>query len=228
MPGKIIVAIDGPSGAGKSTVSKRLADELGYVYIDTGAMYRAIGWKAVKLGVLPKEGPELAALCANTEVRLGLVDGEPKVYVDGEDVTGLIRTPEMSMTASAVSAQPSVRARLLELQRDMGRGGGVVLEGRDIGTVVFPDAGIKFFLVADVAERARRRYEELKAKGVDVDLAKTLEEVEKRDYDDSSRGIAPLVKADDALVVDTTKMTIDEVVAFMKARVEEAADRAGA
>ena len=221
MSKKIIIAIDGPSGAGKSTVSKLLADELGYIYIDTGAMYRAIGWKAVKEGVEPKEGQALKALCARTEVTLKRDGAGLRVYVDGIDVTGLIRTPEMSMMASAVSAQPCVRERLLELQRGMGRGGGVVLEGRDIGTVVFPDAEAKFFLVADVEERARRRYEELKAKGEAVELDRTLEEVKKRDHDDSSRDIAPLRKADDAVVVDTTGMRVREVVDFMRARVGE-------
>ncbi len=221
MSKKIIVAIDGPSGAGKSTVSKRLADELGYIYIDTGAMYRAIGWKVRKEGLDPVEDPGLRALCERTDVTLRQGGKELRVYVDGEDVTGLIRTPEMSMTASAVSAQPCVRARLLELQRELGKGGGVVLEGRDIGTVVFPGAQAKFFLVADIRERARRRFAELSAKGEAVDFERTLEEVIKRDYDDSHRDIAPLVKADDAVVLDTTHMDIEEVVRSMMAAVYE-------
>jgi len=226
---RIIVAIDGPSGAGKSTVSKLLAKALGYIYVDTGAMYRAIGWKAVKEGVTPKEGPELTALCERTEVTLRS-DGDRgvRVYVDGADVTDEIRTPAMSMMASAISAQPSVRARLLELQRAMGRQGGVVLEGRDIGTVVFPDAQAKFYLDADVKERAKRRYDELLARGEDVDFDRTVEEVARRDYDDSHRDIAPLKRADDALLVDSTKMSVDEVVAFMRAKVEEIARGLGA
>jgi cytidylate kinase len=218
---KIIIAIDGPSGAGKSTVSKLLADELGYIYIDTGAMYRAIGWKVRKEGLEPKEGPELRALCQRTEVALRREGNDLHVYVDGMDVTGLIRTPEMSMTASAVSAQPCVRDRLLELQRELGRGGGVVLEGRDIGTVVFPEAQAKFFLVADEGERARRRCAELAARGEKVDFESTLEDVRKRDHDDSHRDIAPLMKAADAVVVDTTPMGVLEVVRTMKALVEE-------
>jgi len=220
---KVIVAIDGPSGAGKSTVGKLLARELGYIYIDTGAMYRALGWKAVKEGVELKEGPELKELCARTDVTLRQDSGELRVYVDGEDVSPYIRTPEMSMVASAISAQPSVRARLLELQRQMGRGGGVVLEGRDIGTVVFPEARAKFYLDADPVQRAERRYTELKAKGEDVSLERIIEEVKKRDYDDSHRAIAPLKKADDAVVVDSSHMSPEEVVGFMKAKVLEAA-----
>lgn len=223
MAGKVIVAIDGPSGAGKSTVGKMLARELGYIYIDTGAMYRALGWKAVKEGVALKEGQGLRDLCARTDVTLKQDGGELRVYVDGEDVSPYIRTPEMSMAASAISAQPSVRARLLELQRRMGRGGGVVLEGRDIGTVVFPDAKAKFYLDADPVQRAERRYAELKAKGEDVSLERIIEEVKKRDYDDSHRAIAPLKKAGDAVVVDSSSMSAEEVVRFMKAKVKEVA-----
>jgi cytidylate kinase len=220
---QVIVAIDGPSGAGKSTVGKMLARELGYIYIDTGAMYRALGWKAVKEGVALKEGPELKDFCAHTDVTLRQDGGELRVYVDGEDVSPYIRTPEMSMAASAISAQPSVRARLLELQRQMGRGGGVVLEGRDIGTVVFPEAKAKFYLDADPVQRAERRYAELKAKGDDVSLERIIEEVKKRDYDDSHRAIAPLKKADDAVVVDSSRMSAEEVVSFMKAKIKEVA-----
>ena len=218
---KIIVAIDGPSGAGKSTVGKLLAKRLGYIYIDTGAMYRAIGLKAVREGVEPVEGPELKALCGRTDVRLEQGGGETRVLVDGEDVSREIRTPEMGMMASAISAQPCVRARLLELQREMGRRGGVVLEGRDIGTVVFPEAEAKFYLDADARERARRRYDEFRARGLDVDFDRTVEEVKKRDYDDSNRDIAPLKKAKDAVVVDSSSMSADEVVELMKEHVEK-------
>lgn len=219
---RIIIAIDGPSGAGKSTVSRRLAAELGYVYIDTGAMYRAMGWKAAELGVEPAEGKALRALCDTTDVGLGIEDGEARVYVDGRDVTGLIRTPEMSMMASAVSAQPCVRERLLELQRRMGRGGGVVMDGRDIGTVVFPDAELKFYLDADVEVRARRRQLELVTAGKKASLEDTMAEMKKRDEDDSSRPIAPLRKAPDAVVVDSTGMCVEEVVSFMKERARAA------
>lgn len=225
---QVIVAIDGPSGAGKSTVGKMLARELGYIYIDTGSMYRALGWKAVKEGVELKEGPELKELCARTDVTLKQEGGEIRVYVDGQDVSPFIRTPEMSMAASAISAQPSVRARLLELQRQMGRGGGVVLEGRDIGTVVFPEAKAKFYLDADPVQRAERRYTELKAKGEDVSLDRIIEEVKKRDYDDSHRAIAPLKKAEDAVVVDSSHMSAEKVVRLMKGLVEKAAEEPGA
>ncbi|MHB8172909.1 MAG: (d)CMP kinase, partial [Nitrospirota bacterium] len=160
---KPIIAIDGPSGAGKSTVGKMLAKELGYLYIDTGAMYRAIGLKAVRERLDLKEGDALRGLCARTEVKLVQGEGGLKVYLDNEDVSEAIRTPEMGMAASAVSAQPCVRKRLLQLQRRLGEGGGVVLEGRDIGTVVFPEAEVKFYLDADVEERARRRWLEFKA-----------------------------------------------------------------
>jgi cytidylate kinase len=162
-------------------------------------------------------------LCARTDVTLRQEGGELRVYVDGQDVSLFIRTPEMSMAASAISAQPSVRARLLELQRQMGRGGGVVLEGRDIGTVVFPEAKAKFYLDADPVQRAERRYTELKAKGEDVSLERIIEEVKKRDYDDSHRAIAPLKKADDAVVVDSSRMSAKEVVGFMKAKIKEVA-----
>ncbi len=220
---KLIVAIDGPSGAGKSTVGKLLARELGYLYIDTGAMYRAIGLKAVREGLELKEGDALRALCARTEVRLVQDVVGLKVYLDNEDVSETIRTPDMGMAASAVSAQPCVRERLLQLQRRLGEGGGVVLEGRDIGTVVFPEAGVKFYLDANVEERARRRWMEFKEKGIETDLQKTIEEVSKRDYDDSHRDIAPLKKARDAVVVDSSGMGIKDVVTLMKTKVLEVA-----
>jgi len=207
-----VIAIDGPSGAGKSTTARLLAERLGYVYIDTGAMYRAIGWKAKREGIDPSDEEKMADLCRRTEVTIRQVGKNPGFFVDGQDVTGEIRTPEMGMMASAVSKSPSVRARLLTLQRDLGRCGGVVLDGRDIGTVVFPDADAKFFLDASAEERGRRRYLELKAKGLEVDLMQITQEIRDRDSQDSGRSIAPLRRADDAVLIDSTTMGIDAVV----------------
>src|SRR3990172_10646500 len=157
----LVIAIDGPSGAGKSTVARRLAKRLGYTYIDTGAMYRAIGWKAKQEGIDPANETALAGLCGRIQVLLTNDSDDPRIAVDGIDVSEAIRTPEMGMMASAVSKSPAVRARLLSLQRDLGARGGVVMDGRDIGTVVFPDAEVKFYLDASPEERGRRRYREL-------------------------------------------------------------------
>lgn len=207
-----VIAIDGPSGAGKSTTARILAQRLGYIYIDTGAMYRSVGWKAKKERVDPADETALADLCGRTEVTIRMDNSDPRFFVDGHDVTGDIRTPEMGMMASAVSKSPAVRARLLTLQRELGRNGGVVMDGRDIGTVVFPDADLKFFLEAGAEERGKRRYLELKEKGMDVDLAQTTQEMRDRDLQDSGRSIAPLKKADDALLIDSSILSIDQVV----------------
>jgi cytidylate kinase len=208
----IVIAIDGPSGAGKSTVARILAKRLGYIYIDTGAMYRSIGWKAMKERLDPADENALADLCGRTEVTIKKDNSDPRFYVDGHDVTGEIRTPEMGMMASSVSKSPAVRDRLLTLQRELGKDGGVVMDGRDIGTVVFPDAERKFFLEASAEERGRRRYRELKEKGMDVDLARITQEIKDRDHQDSGRSIAPLRKADDALLIDSSLLSIDQVV----------------
>jgi cytidylate kinase len=210
-----IIAIDGPSGAGKSTIAKLLARRLGYTYIDTGAMYRAIGWKAKRDGVDPADEGGLARLCAGTEVTIRHDTDSQRVLVNGMDVTDEIRTPEMGMLASAVSKSPAVRARLLTLQRMLGEAGGVVMDGRDIGTVVFPHAEVKFYLDASAEERGRRRWQELKEKGMDVDRAAITEEIRARDLQDSSRSIAPLTRAADARYLDSSAMTIDDVVAAM-------------
>ncbi len=208
----LVIAIDGPSGAGKSTTARLLAKRLGYLYIDTGAMYRAVGWKAKQEGIDPADEEKLADLCRRTEVTIKLDDCNPKFYVDGRDVSDEIRTPEMGMMASAVSRSPSVRARLLTLQRELGKNGGVVMDGRDIGTVVFPDADVKFFLDASPEERGRRRYLELRSKGVDVDPARITREIKERDAQDSGRALAPLRRADDALHIDSTLLDIDAVL----------------
>ncbi len=217
----LVIAIDGPSGAGKSTTARLLAERLGYIYIDTGAMYRAIGWKAKQEGIDPKNEESLAGLCGRTEVTIKKDNNDPRFYVDGRDVSSEIRTPEMGMMASAVSKSPSVRARLLTLQRDLGRSGGVVLDGRDIGTVVFPDAEVKFFLDAGPEERGRRRYEELRAKGMDVDLARITQEIRERAQQDSMRSLAPLRRADDALLIDSTNLNISEVLERMLSEIRK-------
>jgi cytidylate kinase len=217
----LIIAIDGPSGAGKSTTARRLAERLGYVYIDTGAMYRAVGWKAVQEKIDPADEEMLADLCRRTEVSISRSDGEPKISVDGRDVSGEIRTPEMGMMASAVSRSASVRARLLTLQRELGKSGGVVMDGRDIGTVVFPDADVKFFLDANADERGLRRYRELKAKGADVDPERITREIRDRDRQDSGRSLAPLRRADDALLIDSSSLDINEVLERMLSEIEK-------
>lgn len=217
----LVIAIDGPSGAGKSTAARLLAKRLGYIYIDTGAMYRAIGWKTKQEGIDPADDKKLSDLCARSVVTIKKDNSDPRFYVDGIDVTSEIRTPEMGMMASAVSKSPAVRARLLTLQRDLGKGGGVVMDGRDIGTVVFPDADVKFFLDASAAERGKRRYLELKAKGMDVDLGQITREIEERDQQDRGREIAPLKKADDALLVDSTALNIDETIEQMVSVIEK-------
>ncbi len=218
----MVIAIDGPSGAGKSTTARQLAERLGYIYIDTGAMYRAIGWKAKQEGIDPADEEKLTALCGRTEVTIKKDNNDPRFYVDGHDVSNEIRTPEMGMMASAVSKSPSVRARLLTFQRDLGRNGGVVMDGRDIGTVVFPDADVKFFLDASAEERGRRRHQELKAKGMDVDLARITQEIRERDHQDSMRSLAPLRRADDALLIDSTDLNIGEVLERMLSEIRKA------
>lgn len=211
MSKEIIVAIDGPSGAGKSTLSKKIAQTLGYANIDTGAMYRCIALAASRRGVDPSDNGAMANLSRSIDISfVPSVEGE-SVLLDGEDVTYAIRTPETSLLTPKVAALPEVRASLVALQREMGRAGGVVLEGRDIGSVVFPGAEVKIYLVATAEERGRRRYEELLAKGESVDLAQTIADVEHRDRIDSTRSHSPLIKAPDAIEIDTTGLTIDQV-----------------
>jgi cytidylate kinase len=208
----LIVAIDGPSGAGKSTLAKRLARDLGYTYLDTGAMYRALAVKLLRQGLDVADGAKLAALVDATEIDLVEREGNLQVLLDGEDVSGLIRTPEVSQMASKVSAFPVVRRRMLELQRALGQKGSVVAEGRDIGTVIFPEAEVKIYLDASVQERARRRYEELRGAGRDVTLEETIQEMSERDKRDSERDMAPLRKADDALAIDSSALAAEAVL----------------
>jgi len=219
-----IVAIDGPAGAGKSTVARRLADALGFVLVDTGAMYRVVALAARRASVPWEEGARVGQLAGQLVNRQALgferaTGGGIRVNLDGEDVSLAIRTPEIGMGASQVSAHPEVRAALLELQRQAGRDGGVVLEGRDIGTVVFPDADIKFFLTARPEVRARRRFEELSAKGQTVTFDQTLAETLRRDEQDTGRAHAPLRQAEDAIAFDSSDAPVDEVVTQMVARV---------
>ena len=209
---KLIVAIDGPAGAGKSTVAKRLAKELGYTYMDTGAMYRAFAWKVMKEGIDLSDEKKLERALQDTSIELLEQDGRSSVLLNGVDVTDRIRTPELSQLASRVSTSKIVRERMVELQRDMGSHGGVVAEGRDIGTVVFPNAEVKVFLDASSEERARRRFEELRSQGREVTVEETLEEMEQRDRRDRERDVAPLRKAEDAVVIDSTQAGVDGVV----------------
>ena len=221
MTGVEIVTIDGPSGAGKSTISQTLAANLGYAYLDTGAMYRAVGLQMERSGIDGDDTAALGQLLADIDLQLKADGGETRVFLDGEDVSGLIRTPEMSMVASRVSAIPAVREKLTQLQREVGNRGQIVAEGRDMGTVVFPQAAWKFFLDATPAERARRRVLQLREKGQQVDEQETLRLIVERDRADSSRALAPLKPAKEALVVDSSKMTIAEVVSLMKKQVEK-------
>ena len=201
------IAIDGPAGAGKSTLAKRLAEKLGIIYVDTGAIYRTVGCYVKRKGADPKNEEEVRALLP--EIRVDLCfgeDGLQRMLLCGEDVTAEIRLPEMSAYASDVSAHPSVRAFLLEMQRSLAREHSVIMDGRDIGTVVLPEADLKVFLTADVEERARRRFLELEQRGTPESYEKVLEEMKQRDYNDSHRAAAPLKQAADAILLDTTEL----------------------
>jgi cytidylate kinase len=207
----LIVAIDGPSGAGKSTLAKRVARELGFTYLDTGAMYRALALKILRQGLNVEDSAKLAELVESTEIDLLESGGNLKVLLDGVDVSGLIRTPEVSQMASKASAFPVVRKRMLNLQRRLGKKGSVVAEGRDIGTVIFPHAEVKIYLDASVEERARRRYEELRKAGREVSFHDTVQEIDERDKRDTERELAPLKQAEDAVVVDSSALDAEQV-----------------
>jgi CMP/dCMP kinase len=214
-----ILAIDGPAGAGKSTVAKRLAKVLGFLYMDTGAMYRALALKVMRQGIDPEDTERVRRILSETRIELAADDGQSRVYLDGVDVSDQVRTPEVSQLASKVSTLKVVRERLVELQRGMAAAGGVVAEGRDIGTVVFPNADVKIYLDASPEQRARRRAEEIKGRGGDVSWERTLAETLERDQRDQERAIAPLRKADDAIVIDTTSMEVDQVIGKIQQKV---------
>ncbi len=208
---KLVVAIDGPAGAGKSTVAQLAAKELGFTYIDTGAMYRAVAWKSLQQNQ-PVTDELINEVVKDIDIVLDYKDGKTRVFVDGTEVTSAIRSPEVTGIVSQVAALGPVRERLTDLQRKMATEGSVIMDGRDIATNVLPNADIKIFLTASIEERADRRYREMKAKGYDVDLKKLQEEIAARDKADSEREISPLVQAEDAELLDTSDMSIEEVV----------------
>ena len=205
------VAIDGPAGAGKSTIAKKVAKEENFIYVDTGAMYRAIGLYIVRNGIDIHDKEAVEAAAPNAKVSLTYENGEQVVVLNGENVNGFIRTEEVSQAASVTSAYPVVRELLFEMQQTLAKENDVVMDGRDIGTVVLPNAQAKIYLTASVEERARRRFEEYKKKGMDVDIEELKKEIAQRDHQDMTREIAPLKQADDAVLVDSSDMTIDEV-----------------
>lgn len=211
------VAIDGPAGAGKSTIAKRVSKEMGYIYVDTGAMYRALAVHFLQCGLTPEDTGKIREACKSAKVELGYEDGMQQVYLNGENVTGKLRTEEVSHMASVSSALPEIRAHLLELQRDMAREHDVLMDGRDIGTHILPNADVKVYLTASVQTRAMRRYLEYQEKGIACDLAEIEKDIEERDYRDMNREIAPLRQAEDAVLIDSSDMTIDEVVEAIKA-----------
>ena len=206
----INIAIDGPAGAGKSSIAKLVSKQLGYIYVDTGALYRTVGLYSIRKGIDTKDAEAVTATLADIKVELGFVDGAQHVFLNGEDVSDAIRTPEASMGASNVSAIPAVRSFLFDLQRDIAKNNNCIMDGRDIGTVVLPDAQIKLFLTASPEARAERRYKELIEKGENVDFQAVLDDINKRDYQDSHREIAPLRQAEDALLVDNSGCNLEE------------------
>lgn len=207
------IAIDGPAGAGKSTIAKRAAKELSFIYVDTGAMYRSIALGLLRKGTDVENEEALLAALEDIEVSIGYENGEQQVYLNGENVSGLIRTEEVSAMASCSSAKPQVRNKLTDLQRDLAAREDVLMDGRDIGTTILPDAQLKIYLTASVKTRAMRRYLEMQAKGVECELEEIEKDIEERDFRDMNRETSPLRQAEDAVLVDSSDMTIDEVVA---------------
>lgn len=210
--GNISVAIDGPVGAGKSTIARAAAEKLGYIYCDTGALYRTVALYCARTGTDLKVSSEIAGKLPEIKAEIRLADGVQRVFLNGEDVSELIRTPEVSMAASTVSAVPEVRAALLDIQRNIAAENNVIMDGRDIGTVVLPNANVKIFLTAAAEIRAKRRYDELCAKGTSVTFEEVLNDLNKRDYNDTHRDIAPLKQAEDAVLADTSGMDFEQSV----------------
>ncbi len=217
----ISVAIDGPAGAGKSTLARKAAAQLGFIYVDTGALYRTVGLKFSKMGANTDLNCDIPSVLADTTVDIRFVNGEQRVFLDGEDVSEEIRTPVASMMASAVSAKGEVRAFLLEMQRKLARENDVLMDGRDIGTVVLPNATVKIFLTASAEERARRRYDELISKGMTVTFKEVYDDMVQRDYNDSHREIAPLKQAEDAILADTTGLDPEQSLQLILKIVKE-------
>ncbi|MBR5438338.1 MAG: (d)CMP kinase [Clostridia bacterium] len=220
----INVAIDGPAGAGKSTISKAAAAELGYIYIDTGALYRTVGINALRHGVDTKDAAAvIATLTDELNIELKFIDGEQRMFLNGDDVSKEIRTPEASMAASAVSAVPEVRSYLFDLQKNLAKSNNCIMDGRDIGTVVLPEADVKIFLTASPEARAKRRYIELLEKGMDAKYEDVLADMIERDYNDSHRAIAPLKQADDAVLADTSdidlQQSIELIISIIKGKI---------
>jgi len=221
MKGKLIITVDGPAGAGKSTVSKILSKKISYMYLDTGALYRAIAYKVAEHEISPDNEDLLSELCKKVTISVESMDGNMKVLIDGEDVTAKIRTERIGLLASKISAVPVVRETLLSIQRKAGENGGLIAEGRDMGTVVFPYADLKFFINADAAERVRRRYQELVEKGMDANLEDVKRTLLDRDQRDTTRNISPLKPSDDSVIIDTTSLNVEEVVEKMLGIIEE-------
>jgi CMP/dCMP kinase len=221
MSRKPVIAIDGPAASGKSTTARLVAQRLGYLYIDTGAMYRAAGLKALRLGIPISDRVAVNAMMEQTEISQKAGQQGPVTFLDGADVSGMIRSPEVSQAASDISAISEVRQRLVKLQQQMGRAGGVVMEGRDITTVVFPTAEVKVFMKASIQERAKRRRAELEAKGTTMNLKELEKQIECRDQQDSQRDDSPLTCTPDSLVIDTSKLTVDQQVEMVIARAEK-------
>ena len=216
----INIAIDGPAGAGKSSVARAAAKKLGFIYVDTGALYRSIGVNAMRHNIPTDDRDGVTSLLPSTKLELKYIDGVQKVILNGDDVSEEIRLPEASMAASNVSAMPEVRAFLLDLQRDMAKNNHVIMDGRDIGTVILPDAQYKFFLTASAEVRADRRFKELKEKGIEVDYRQLLDEIKQRDYNDSHRETAPLKQADDAVLIDSSNMSLEESIDAIVSRIK--------